>query len=99
MKGSLPAGVKGGYDFVDVRDVAEGCLAAAEQGTCGECYILSNRHYEIREVIKMIRQIQGGRCLPVLPVWVARASVTFNRILRPMQKKTPLIYQLFSVYA
>ena len=35
MKGSLPAGVKGGYDFVDVRDVAEGCLAAAEQGTCG----------------------------------------------------------------
>lgn len=28
----LPACVKGGYDFVDVRDVAEGTIAAAEKG-------------------------------------------------------------------
>lgn len=97
MKGSLPAGVKGGYDFVDVRDVAEGCLAAAEQGTCGECYILSNRHYEIREVIKMIRQIQGGRCLPVLPVWVARASVPLIGFYARCSKKRPL-YTSYSLY-
>lgn len=31
-RGRLPLGVKGGYDFVDVRDVAVGILACAERG-------------------------------------------------------------------
>ena len=33
--------LKGGYDFADVRDVADGILAAAEKGKAGEGYILS----------------------------------------------------------
>ena len=53
IRGKLPACVRGGYDLVDVRDVAAGCIAAAEKGRTGECYILSNRHYEIREVLGM----------------------------------------------
>ena len=39
IHGRLPACVKGGYDFVDVRDVARGTLAAAQKGRKGECYI------------------------------------------------------------
>ena len=31
VEGRLPACVKGGYDLVDVRDVAAGCITAAEQ--------------------------------------------------------------------
>ena len=31
-RGQLPLGVNGGYDFVDVRDVAVGVLACAERG-------------------------------------------------------------------
>ena len=48
IAGRLPACVRGGYDFVDVRDVAYGCIMAAEKGKSGECYILSNRHYEVK---------------------------------------------------
>ncbi len=36
MRGALPACVAGGYDFVDVRDVAQGCLQAAVRGRKGE---------------------------------------------------------------
>ena len=72
--GKLPACVKGGYDFVDVRDVAAGCLAAAEKGRSGQCYILSNRHYEVKEVLAMAKTLCHGRRLPVLPMWMAQAA-------------------------
>ncbi len=56
LRGKLPACVRGGYDFVDVRDVAAGCLSALTRGRAGECYILSNRRYELREVLGMVRR-------------------------------------------
>ncbi len=55
LRGALPACVDGGYDFVDVRDVARGCLQALDKGKSGSCYILSNRHYEICEMLNMAR--------------------------------------------
>ena len=38
-KGKLKACVKGGYDFVDVRDVAEGIVNACQYAKKGECYM------------------------------------------------------------
>ena len=37
LAGKLPIAVKGGYDFVDVRDVAEGIVSCAEKGVRGKC--------------------------------------------------------------
>lgn len=97
VHGRLPACVRGGYDFVDVRDVARGCLLAAGKGRRGECYILSNRHYEIREVLGMVRRICGGRRLPVLPMWMAKtAAPVFERLAR-LQGERPL-YTGYSLY-
>ena len=61
LSGRLPAGVTGGYDFVDVRDVAKGCLLAAEKGKTGSCYILSNRYFSLRELLECVRRVVGGR--------------------------------------
>lgn len=97
IMGHLPACVHGGYDFVDVRDVAQGCLLALEKGKTGECYILSNRHYEIKDVLKMVRMIAGGRRLPVLPMWMARASVPFMKLYAKCKKERPL-YTKYSLY-
>lgn len=97
IRGRLPACVKGGYDFVDVRDVAMGCLEAAHKGKAGECYILSNRHYEIKEVLAMVKAVQGGRRLPVLPMWMARAAAPLLAFYARCRKERPL-YTRYSLY-
>ncbi len=97
MSGVLPACVRGGYDFVDVRDVAKGCVLAAERGRKGECYILSNRRYEIKEVLEMVRTDAGGRRLPVLPMWMARAAAPFMQWYAGRKKQRPL-YTAYSLY-
>lgn len=90
MKGKLPACVRGGYDFVDVRDVAQGCLLAAEKGKTGNCYILSNRHYEAKDILAMVRNVNGGRRLPVLPVWMAKAVTPLFTAWAKLTRQRPL---------
>lgn len=74
MEGKLPACVKGGYDLVDVRDVAEGCILAAERGRIGECYILSGEYQEIRDILSIAAILCGKKTPPVLPMALARLA-------------------------
>lgn len=101
LEGHLPACVKGGYDFVDVRDVAIGCLLAAEKGRRGESYILSNRHYEIKDLLYMVRKAVNGkrlpRKLPVLPMWMARAAAPVIQFYAKCRHIRPL-YTTYSLY-
>lgn len=97
LNGKLPACVNGGYDFVDVRDVARGCLLAAARGKKGECYILSNRHYEVKEVLEMVRKVAGGRKLPVLPIWMAKMAAPAMQWIAKRKRERPL-YTSYSLY-
>lgn len=98
IQGNLPAGIQGGYDFVDVRDVANGCLLALTKAKAGECYILSNRYYEIKDVLAMVREVTGRRKLSMLPMWVANAALPFMDILAKIRKQRPL-YTKYSLFA
>lgn len=51
--------VDGAYDFVDVRDVAEGLTLAAEKGVKGESYILSGERISVRYLLETVREITG----------------------------------------
>ena len=72
-RGRLPLGVKGGYDFVDVRDVAAGVLACAERGKAGECYILSGHYTTIQDMFALTAS-QLDRKAPKLCVPATLAS-------------------------
>lgn len=98
MTGKLPACVRGGYDMVDVRDVAWGCIAAALNGRKGECYILSNRRCDISDMLEMVRQTCGGHRLPVLPLWLARAAAPLLAAAARMRGRRPL-YTAYSLQA
>ncbi len=59
VKGRVPATIAGGYDFADVRDVAEGHLLAAEKGRTGEGYILSGEWISVTDVFKEVSTLVG----------------------------------------
>lgn len=72
LDGKLLGGVTGGYDFVDVRDVAKGCLLAAEMGRSGECYILSNRFVPIPDLMAYMSAATGGKKPHCYPLWLVK---------------------------
>lgn len=67
IAGRLSICVKGGYDLVDVRDVAQGCLSAAENGRAGQCYILSGHYLSVRELLTRVGKCCGRRPPSIVP--------------------------------
>jgi len=67
LKGRMPAYVDTGLNVVDVRDVANGHLAAAERGRVGERYILGARNMTLREILEELSRL-GGRAAPKLRI-------------------------------
>jgi dihydroflavonol-4-reductase len=59
--GRLPAIVEGGTNIVDVEDVAEGHLRAAERGRPGERYVLGGHNVTWTAVIDRIAELSGVR--------------------------------------
>lgn len=75
----LPATVTGGHDFVDVRDVAAGTLAAAERGRTGEAYLLNGGWVSAADFCAEVARVAGVKPPPMnLPLWVARAAAVFG---------------------
>lgn len=77
--------VDGAYDFVDVRDVAEGLILAGEKGRCGESYILSGERIAVLDIIKIVQEVLGKRLFSLkIPLHLAHFAANF----------TPFFYRL-----
>ena len=77
----IGAYLNGGYNFVDVRDVADGIVLALEKGKSGECYILANRVVSVRELMKYIEDITHVKA-PTFKIarWFAYATGFLSEI-------------------
>ena len=94
----LTAIVKGGYDFVDVRDVADGILSCLKKGEKGECYLLSNQYYEVEEIMYYLHEITHQKEIKtILPFWFAKLTVPLSELYYKIQKEPPL-YTSYSLY-
>ena len=58
-KGRIKAWVDGGYNFVDVRDVASGLIAALERGRAGEGYVLSGSEIRVWDLFHTVAELSG----------------------------------------
>lgn len=100
IDGRLTACVKGGYDFVDVRDVAEATINAVEHGRNGECYILSGHYMTVKNLLNELSKITGKRPIrTVLPMWLAKLTAPLSEIYYRLLKQPPLYtkYALFTL--
>ncbi len=102
MKGGLQFSVDGAYDFVDVRDVAQGEILALEKGRRGESYILSGERISIPLLIDVVRELVGIKSLHLkIPIDLARFVTFFTpvyyRLTRTKPRFTP--YALATVYS
>ena len=59
MNGEMPMGMGGSFNLCDVRDLAHGCVAAADKGRKGECYILGNEEITLKEVCSILHKSSG----------------------------------------
>ena len=59
MNGEMPIGMGGSFNLCDVRDLADGCVSAADKGRCGECYILGNREVTMKEMCHLLHDASG----------------------------------------
>jgi len=61
LKRGIPGVPPGGLNYIDVRDLAEGHIAAAEKGRSGEKYILAGNNMTHRESVDIIARVVGVR--------------------------------------
>jgi dihydroflavonol-4-reductase len=81
-QGRLPGLVQGGFDWVDVRDVAEGAVRAAEVGTTGARYLLSGHWVSLRDLAAMAGKITGRHApLLVCPMSLAKRVAPLATLL------------------
>lgn len=95
-RGRLPLGVKGGYDFVDVRDVAAGVLACTERGKAGECYILSGHYASIQDLLALTASLLG-RKVPRLCAPAALASCAAPILRRSASSGASALFTPYSI--
>lgn len=89
--GNVPAVIRGGFDFVDVRDVASAAVNALAKGRSGEAYILAGQYCTLKQFADwVLKEKPGSRPIGELPMWVAKAALPLVKLFSRITGKRPL---------
>ncbi len=95
----LPSLIDGGFDWVDVRDVVAGILAAEDRGRRGENYLLSGHWRSVLDLATLAESVTGIRRPRIVsPMWLARGWAPFQMTIDRLMKR-PLLYTSESLEA
>ena len=87
----IPVNVGGAFDFVDVRDLVAGMLAAEQAGRTGENYLLSGHRHSSKELAQLIFQVAGVKAPRIsVPASLTRSLAPLVLRLTP-SSQVPLI--------
>ena len=87
LRGGAEFGIRGGYNFVNVRDVCKAIYTLTQNDLRGS-FILSGENVSVREMYEAINRKKGYRRRPIiLPVWLVRLFLPFVRVLNKITLK------------
>lgn len=91
LSGQLRFYVEGGFSPVDVADVVEGHLQAAERGQIGERYLLSGENVSFTEFFKLLGAVAGRPMPRRVPAWFALgATALMEHVVSRATGKPPM---------
>jgi len=95
--GHLKSYVKGAYDFVDVRDVANGLILAADKGQLGHHYIFSGSQVQVPELMKELeRNIGYPAPTYEIPPTIARTAGVLASVYYRLIRRRP-VFTAYSI--
>lgn len=91
-KRRIPFVFKGGYNWVDVRDIANTVCNALTQGKLGDSYILGGRYYTLKELSRVVANVSNKRipCFEV-PISLVKSFLPIIRAYYTIRKQDPSI--------
>ncbi|MBP3619390.1 MAG: NAD-dependent epimerase/dehydratase family protein [Clostridia bacterium] len=90
LKGKMQAGMKGGYNFVDVEDVSNAIYTLANNNL-REQYILSGTSVSVKELYQFVNKYKSLKKKPVIfPTWLVKLCVPFVKVLNKITVKALL---------
>lgn len=99
LDGKLDADPGFWFNFVDVREVAEGCWQAAQRGRAGERYLLANENStSVKELVATARRLFPQRKIPlprVVPKILALLVATGAELSSKLTRTAPLLQRNF----
>ncbi len=91
VKRVVPGYMEGGFNAVDVEDVARGHLLASDNGRIGERYILGGHNVTYREFGKLVSKVSGVWIPDVkIPTAAIRAMIGASERLSKVTGRKPL---------
>jgi dihydroflavonol-4-reductase len=92
VKRAVPGVSAGANNFVDVRDVARGMVAAAERGRTGERYILGGVDLAYADLFGLVAAVaEVAPITRVLPRWLANFGGWWGDLQEQLTDKEPML--------
>jgi dihydroflavonol-4-reductase len=94
-QGRIPALVRGGFDWVDVRDVVQAAMRAERVAESGSSYILSGHWRSIRQIADLTAELTGRRApLFTVPTGLATLAAPLMGALAKLKGTQPIFTRL-----
>ncbi len=85
LHGMAEFGIEGGYNFVDVRDVAKVILSLCKT-PCSSQFIVSGKNVSVRELYEKINEIKGFKRKPIILPTIFAAPFFSKTVLRALRE-------------
>jgi dihydroflavonol-4-reductase len=94
-QGHVPALVRGGFDWVDVRDVVQAAVQAEARAESGTSYLLSGQWRSVREIAELTAELTGRKApLFTVPTWLAYLAAPLMSTLASINNSQPIYTRL-----